>query len=71
MRLPVIAGIGVFALVISCTGGDESLPDTSWTLVALGPASSPNPRRRAVRQLSRSLRTGTRSPETLGRVCKL
>ena len=43
MRLPAIVGIGVLALVISCTGGDESLLGTSWTLVALGPASAPQP----------------------------
>ena len=43
MRLPAIVGIGVFALVISCTGGDASLQDTSWTLVALGPVSAPQP----------------------------
>ena len=43
MRLPVIVGIGVLALVISCSGGDESLRGTSWTLVALGPAADPQP----------------------------
>ena len=43
MRLLAIASIGLLALVISCTGGDESLRGTSWTLVALGPVSAPQP----------------------------
>ena len=43
MRLTAIASIGLLALVISCTGGDESLLGTSWTLVALGPVSAPQP----------------------------
>ena len=43
MRLPAIASIGLLALLISCTGGDESLRGTSWTLVALGPAAAPQP----------------------------
>ena len=41
MRLLVILSIGVSALVISCTGVDESLSGSSWTLVAMGPASAP------------------------------
>ncbi|MYC38436.1 MAG: META domain-containing protein [Chloroflexi bacterium] len=43
MRLRVIVAIGVLVLVISCTSADESLRHTSWTLVALGPASAPQP----------------------------
>ena len=43
MRLPTILGIGVLALAVSCTGVDESLSGTSWTLVALGPVSVPKP----------------------------
>lgn len=41
MRLPAIAGLVLSALVMSCTGGDEFLPGTTWTLVALGSASAP------------------------------
>ena len=43
MRLTGILALGVLALLIACAGMDQSLPDTSWTLVALGPVSAPQP----------------------------
>ena len=43
MRLTGILALAVLALVIACTGTDQSLPGTSWTLVALGPVSAPQP----------------------------
>ena len=43
MRLAGILALGVSALVIACAGMDQSLADTSWTLVALGPVSAPQP----------------------------
>ena len=43
MRLTGTLALGVLALAIACAGMDQSLPDTSWTLVALGPVSAPQP----------------------------
>ena len=43
MRLPGIVGVSVLALFILWNGGDESLSGTPWTLVALDPASAPQP----------------------------
>lgn len=43
MRLTRILALGVLALVIACADTDQSLPDTSWTLAALGPVSAPQP----------------------------
>ncbi len=43
MRLAGILALGVLALAVACAGTDQSLPDTSWTLVALGPVSAPQP----------------------------
>ena len=43
MRLAATLGISLLALVISCTGIESPLSDTSWTLTALGPVSAPKP----------------------------